>query len=99
MMRSFSKSRGARFCRKQIEPAIDLKRVDTDNLCVNVTRDISGQFGFAGCSWAHDKERVPHPITPSLFLLLARCLDDLCETARVEAGAADEGTVDVQLAH
>ena len=32
-------------------------------------------------------------------LLIARGLDDLGEAARVEAGAADEGAVDVWLAH
>ena len=32
-------------------------------------------------------------------LLFARGFDDLGEAARVEAGAADEGAVDVWLAH
>ena len=33
------------------------------------------------------------------MLLFARGFDDLGEAARVEAGAADEGAVDVGLAH
>src|SRR5437867_5355473 len=98
MMRSFSKGRSVRFCRKQIEPAIDLKRVRADNFCVDVTGDIGRQFGFAGCSWASDKERALHPITPSRLLFLAGRLNDLGEAARVKAGPAAEGTVDVRLA-
>src|SRR5207249_11377704 len=90
MMRSFSKGRSVRFCRKQIEPAIDLKRVRADNFCVDVTGDIGRQFGFAGCSWASDKERALHPITPSRLLFLAGRLNDLGEAARVKAGPADE---------
>src|SRR5205823_8680454 len=99
MMRSFSKGRSVRFCRKQIEPAIDLKRVRADNFCVDVTGDIGRQFGFAGCSWASDKERALHPITPGRFLFLAGRLNDLGEAARVKAGPADEGAVDVRLAY
>src|SRR6266498_1673158 len=99
MMRSFSKGRSVRFCRKQIEPAIDLKCVCADNFCVDVTGDIGRQLGFAGCSWASDKERALHPITPSRFLFLAGRLNDLGEAAWVEAGPADEGAVDVRLAH
>jgi len=30
---------------------------------------------------------------------VARGLDDLCEAARIQAGSADEGTIDVRLAH
>src|SRR6266496_4088196 len=99
MMRSFSKGRSVRFCRKQIELAIDLKRVRADNFCVDVTGDIGRQLGFAGCSWASDKERALHPITPGRFLFLAGRLNDLGEAARVKAGPADEGAVDVRLAH
>jgi len=32
-------------------------------------------------------------------LFVARGLDDLCEAARIQAGPADEGAIDVGLAH
>src|SRR5439155_18462119 len=99
MMRSLGERGSIWFCCEQIQAAIKLKRVRADNFCVDVTGDIGRQFGFAGCSWASDKERALHPITPSRFLFLAGRLNDLGEAAWVKAGPADERAVDVRLAH
>ena|SRR6266516_5462167 len=99
MMRSFCKGRSVRFCRQEIETAVNLKGVGTDNFGFYLAREIGRQLGFACCSWADDKKRAPHPVKPSCVLLIARGLDDLGEAPRIQAGPADEGAIDVGLAH
>src|SRR5439155_14772614 len=99
MMRSFCKCCGLRFCRQEIKSTVNLKCVRADNFRANFACDVSREFRFPRCRWASDKERALHPITPGRFLFLAGRLNDLGEAARVKAGPADEGAVDVRLAY
>ena len=69
VMRRFLKRRSTRFCRQQIEAAINLKRVRADNFCAETVRDISRQIRFPGCSWTDDKKRAIHQSDPAAFYL------------------------------
>src|SRR4029078_11785655 len=61
-MRGFRESRLFRFCREQIESAINLKCVGADNLRANFPRDTSCNFGFSDCRRADDKESARHSV-------------------------------------
>ena len=77
-----------------------MKCVGADNLRANFPRDTGCNFGFSDCRRADDKESARHSVRRSVRLLfLSRGLHDLGKAARIEAGAADEGAVDVGLAH
>jgi hypothetical protein len=93
------KDRGIRLRAQQIEPAIKLKPVSADNRRAGFAGGVGRKFGFSGCSWTDDKERARHPIRRSSALIFPRGLDDLSEAARVKTCSADEGAVDIGLAH
>src|SRR5215831_9867991 len=82
-----------------MEPTINLERVGTDNFGADFGRDVGRKFGFSTCRWPDDEKCPRHPMRRCGDLLLARGFDDLGEAARVEAGTADEGAVDVGLDH
>lgn len=58
VMRCFRQRWMLRFCRKQIQSTVNLKRVGTDNLRANFARDIGCNFGFSGCGRTDNKKRA-----------------------------------------
>ena len=62
MMRRFRERRSIRFCRQDVEPVINLKRIRADNLRVDFLCDIGRQFGFSRRGGTDDEQNAFHKI-------------------------------------
>ena len=60
MMWRFRERRSIRFCRQDVEPVINLKRIRADNLRANFLCDIGCQLGFSGRRGTDDKKNSFH---------------------------------------
>src|SRR6266480_1723955 len=60
MMGRFRERRSIRFCRQEIEPVINLKRIRADNLRADFPCDIGRQLGLSGRGGTDDKKNSFH---------------------------------------
>jgi hypothetical protein len=68
MMRYLSQNRRIRFTRKNVAAFVNLKRISTNDLCVEPDRDVSRELRFAGSGRSDNEKHVGHSVDSKRFL-------------------------------